>query len=86
MNRAPLQSSRFEYRPGGTRDDQPDGPDHPAGTISWDEHKKAWDAYAKQYGNGQSAERMAERGGFAWYEISALLGHEPTTYEPGRQK
>lgn len=57
--------------------------DHkPAGTIAWAEHLEAWEAYAKRYGRGQTAERLAERGGFGWYELQKLLGHDPTTWEP----
>jgi hypothetical protein len=82
QRRAPLQSSRFERRPDGSVDRGPGGPDHPAGTISWAEHEKAWRAYSAEHGDGQTADRMAERGGFGWYEICALLGHEPTTWQP----
>ena len=31
---------------------------------------------------GQSAERIAERGGFGYWEITELLGREPNTWEP----
>jgi hypothetical protein len=54
---------------------------HPAGTISWDEHVDAWVAYQKLWGYHQSAERIAERGGFGWDELVRFLGHEPTTWE-----
>ena len=56
----------------------------PAGTIAWDEHLQAWHAYAKKYGSYQSAERIAERGGFGWTELVALLGREPTTWQPNQ--
>jgi hypothetical protein len=56
--------------------------DHEPGTIAWSEHVEAWEAYNKKWGGHQSAERMAERGGFVWGELVELLGHEPTTWEP----
>lgn len=54
----------------------------PAGTISWSEHETAWEAYRKKYGSSQSAERIHERGGFGYYELVMLLGHDPTTWRP----
>ena len=69
--RAPVQG---EYaRPGGP-------PARAAGTVTWEEHLKAYAAYAAIYGKHQSAERLAERGGFGYREITDLLGHEPTTW------
>lgn len=71
--RAPVQRSpwdRENHRPGR-------GP----GTISWAEHCLAWSGYASQY-PGQSAERMAQRGGFSYEELITFLGHEPKTWEP----
>ncbi|MEN6369093.1 MAG: hypothetical protein ABFD77_05285, partial [Thermotogota bacterium] len=35
----------------------------PEGTISWEEHEEAWRAYDAKWRCGQSAERIAERGG-----------------------
>ena len=64
--RAPVQRSRSM--------------DKPAGTISWAEHVEAWNGY--KYGDDQDAERIAERGGFSYFEITEQLGHEPTTWEP----
>lgn len=52
------------------------------GTISWTEHEEAWGDYARQYGTQQSAERMAERGGFGYGELLTHLGHEPKTWRP----
>lgn len=52
------------------------------GTISWEEHLKAWSVYASRYGTQQSAERIAERRGFDYYEITIYLGHEPKTWQP----
>lgn len=57
-------------------------PRRAAGTIAWAEHLEAYAAYAAQYGNGQSAERLAERGGFGWNEFVHFTGHEPTTWVP----
>jgi len=53
----------------------------PDGTVSWAEHVEIWEAYAKRYGREQTAERMAERGGFGYFEAADLLGHEPRTWE-----
>lgn len=55
---------------------------HPAGSIEWSEHLLAWSEYARRYGHDQSAERLAERGGFGWGELCMFLGHEPTTWKP----
>jgi hypothetical protein len=52
------------------------------GTIEWSEHVEIWERYAAQYGDGQSAERVAERGGFGYWEATKLLGHEPRTWRP----
>lgn len=49
------------------------------GTIAWAEHEAAWREYARRYGESQSAERIAERGGFGHEELRMLLGHEPRT-------
>lgn len=67
-------------------------PNHPAyqqakcvkvpGTVTWEEHERAWREYARRYGRGQSAERLVERGGFSWSELTMFLGHEPKTWEP----
>lgn len=50
------------------------------GTISWEEHLQADSAYSARYGVSQSADRIAERGGFGWSELLEFLGHEPTTW------
>lgn len=63
--RAPVQSER----------------NRPAGTVLWEEHEKAWRAYSVRYGKDQSAERIAERGGFGYDEITKLLKHPPLTWE-----
>ena len=49
------------------------------GTVSWEEHLEA---YAKRYGHYQTAECIAERGGFCYGELVEFLGREPTTWEP----
>ena len=54
--------------------------EHGPGTISWAEHEQAWSVYSGRYGGGQSAERIAERGGFSYSELMSFLGHEPTTW------
>ena len=48
----------------------------PAGTVPWIVFLEAFDTYRKKFGNGQSAERIAERGGFSYREMQCLLaGH-----------
>lgn len=42
-------------------------------TIPWRVHGLAWEAYAKKYGSSQSAERIAERGGFGVGEMDEFL-------------
>lgn len=53
----------------------------PKGTIAWAEHLEVYEKYAARYGHQQSAGRLAERGGFGYWEATDLLGHEPTTWE-----
>ena len=78
MNRAPVQSSGHAWLLVGHKERAPDA--KPAGTISWAEHVEAWTAYSARYGHEQSAERIAERGGFDYYELREYLGREPTTW------
>lgn len=52
----------------------------PPGTIDWAEHLEVWELYAKRYGRDQSAERMAQRGGFSYGELLMFLGHAPKTW------
>lgn len=66
--RAPVQANRRLLR----------GP----GSVSWEEHLTAWSAYAAKYGPGQSAERLAERGGFCYGELVEFLGREPKSWRP----
>ncbi len=54
----------------------------PSGTISWEEHEEVWAAYDKMWRTGQSAERMAQRGGFGYREATELVGHELKTWQP----
>jgi hypothetical protein len=51
------------------------------GTIDWEEHVEVWKIYTKKY-PGQSAERIAERCGFSYFEARDLLGHELRTWKP----
>lgn len=53
-----------------------------AGSIAWSEHLKAWEGYARRFGRDQSADRIAERGGFSFAEVVEYLGREPTTWGP----
>jgi len=52
------------------------------GTVAWSEHLEAWPDYARRYGGDQSAERIAERGGFSYWELCKHLGRAPTTWRP----
>ncbi len=38
-------------------------------SIKWEAHLKAYEKYAETYGRSQSAERIAERGGFGDTEL-----------------
>lgn len=52
------------------------------GSVDWSEHLEAYAVYAKLHGRSQSAERIAERGGFGYVEMTELLGWEPRTWRP----
>ena len=69
--RAPVQADPYHL---------PD-PRRGPGTITWEEHLRAWNGYAARYPQ-QSAERVAERGGFSYGELVMFLGREPATWEP----
>lgn len=56
----------------------------PPGTIAWWEHEEVWRAYAELYGREQSAERIAERGGFGKHEAEKLLRGPLATWEAWR--
>lgn len=73
--RAPVQSSRAGEM------ESVRWPSKPAGTVSWAEHCLAWESYANRYGHQQTAERMAERGGFSYAELVLFLGHDPETWQ-----
>lgn len=48
----------------------------PPGTVPWRTHELAWERYRLAGHWTQSAERIAERGGFSYREIQcALAGH-----------
>jgi hypothetical protein len=53
----------------------------PYGTIDWAEHCDAWEVYASRH-SGQSALRIAERGGFGLWELCDQLGRAPQTWQP----
>lgn len=59
---------------------------HGDGTVAWSEHLEAYAVYSARYGTSQSAERLAERAGFGYDELVALLGHEPKTWQPLRSE
>jgi hypothetical protein len=70
--RAPVQERGSSGAPGY----------RPPGTIAWAEHEQVFERYAARYGRGQSAERIAERGGFGYGEIVMFTGAEPKTWKP----
>ena len=84
--RAPVQASRYEVGANGYEDKgRPRmGPGAGPGTISWAEHLIAWGGYDAKWGSGQTAERLAERGGFSYAELLDFIGHEPKTWMPRR--
>ena len=47
-----------------------------AGRVPWAVHALAWRVYHDAGHRGQSAERIAERHGFSWAELVALLRGE----------
>lgn len=69
--RAPIQGEATNCRRGAK----------PHGTVTWTEHVQAWTEYHRHY-HEQDAETIARRGGFGYWEITDLLGHEPTTWAP----
>lgn len=76
--RAPVQGEGDWYFGKGPPNLKPT--DKPPGTIAWSEHEEAWRGYAKRY-SGQTAKRIAERGGFYYGELIEFLGREPTTWK-----
>lgn len=54
--------------------------DRAGGSITWAEHLEVYERYAAKYGCGQSAERLAERGGFGYKEAERLLGRPLRTW------
>jgi hypothetical protein len=50
------------------------------GTVAWSEHEEAWAQYARDGHGGQSAQRIHDRGGYGYSEITKLLGHAPKTW------
>lgn len=52
--------------------------------IPWHEAEKAYRTYAEHYGESQSLERLAQRGGFGVSEFACLYnGHRPKKHEDG---
>jgi hypothetical protein len=48
----------------------------PAGTVPWSTHLLAWQGYDAAGHGDQSAERIAQRGGFSYRELQcAIAGH-----------
>jgi len=84
IRRAPVQGTGPYWTP-------PDNwmrkkyPTKEPGSISWREHLEVWEKYAIQYGRSQSAERIAERSGFGYFEATELLGRPLTTWIPDQK-
>lgn len=51
------------------------------GTIDWEEHLKAWKRYDTIYHNGQSADTIANRGGWHIDDLIEYLGHHPKSFQ-----
>ena len=69
--RAPVQGDY--WIPRGTIGREP-------GSVTWTEHLEAWRQYDRDGHGSQSADRLAERGGYGYSEITKLLGHAPKTW------
>lgn len=41
--------------------------------VLWEVHEAAYAEYHRRFSNAQTAERIAERGGFSWPELVELL-------------
>ncbi len=52
----------------------------PPGSIDWDEHLAIYEIYAAKFGRSQTAECLADRGGFGYLEIVYLTGEPPKTW------
>lgn len=63
---------------------RPPLPTHPPGTVLWSEHLLIYEAYVAKWGRCQTAERLAERGGFSYFEATELLGRKPESWRPRR--
>ncbi len=77
--RVPVQSDGdYNLREGDPRREGANVP----GTMTWEEHLEVFEKYAAKYGHAQSAERLAERGGFSKAEAEQLIGRPLRTWEP----
>ncbi len=45
----------------------------PEGSVPWKLAECAYEVYSHIYGTDQSLERLAERGGFGWVELTVFL-------------
>jgi len=55
-----------------------------SGTVEWWEHYEAWLDYEHLFPRCQSADCIAERGGFSYGELIEHLGHSPRTWVASR--
>jgi hypothetical protein len=53
----------------------------PAGAVGDLEARIPYDAYVSRYGSEQTFERLHERGGFGYWELTYFLGQEPKTWK-----
>jgi hypothetical protein len=77
--RAPVQQDCYRLPVGTYCAHTAASPEHHSGTVAWEEHEEAWADYAIRH-RDQTAERLAQRGGFGYAEITDHLGHPPRTW------
>jgi hypothetical protein len=63
----PIQQTSMDYRKEGFRPLRVEG-----FRIPWKMAERAYETYSKKYGDDQSIEDMAKRGGFGWNEFCVL--------------
>lgn len=85
--RVPVQSSFYDAMGNYLPIDQRKAL-HGPGTVGWEEHEKAFNAYhvncideGEDLDLGSSAEDVAKRGGFTYIELEGWLGHAPKTWK-----
>lgn len=61
-------------------DNGPKEPGVPGFTIPWAMAEKAYEIYVRLIGKNQTLERIAERGGFTWFEFVLLYCDQGTAW------